>query len=62
MKATVEDSCTACNLCVDICPDVFEMGNDNIAKVKTNPIPEQFQDKAREAASNCPVEAIKIEE
>ena len=28
-----QDTCTGCALCTDICPEVFEMGDDGIAKV-----------------------------
>jgi len=61
MKATVEDSCIACELCVSVCPEVFEMG-DGIAVVKADPVPPDAKASAREAAEGCPVEAIKISE
>ena len=28
-----QDECTGCNLCVDTCPDVFKMNDDEIAEV-----------------------------
>ena len=62
MKAIVDlDLCTGCGLCVDTCPAVFEM-DDAIAKVLVERTPEDALDTCREAADNCPVEAIKIEE
>lgn len=62
MKVTVDaDTCTGCELCVDTCPDVFEMA-DNLAKVKVETVPDAAADSCKDAASNCPVEAIKIEE
>ncbi len=62
MKASVDaDTCTGCELCVDTCPAVFEMA-DNLAKVKVDAVPADAEDSCREAAGNCPVEAIKIEE
>ncbi len=62
MKATIdEDLCTACELCVDIAPDVFEMGDD-VAVVKGNTVPGDAEDDVREAADSCPAEAINIEE
>ena len=62
MKAIVDlDLCTGCGLCVDTCPAVFEM-NDAVARVLVESVPEDALDTCREAADNCPVEAIKIEE
>jgi len=62
MRAEVNpDTCTACGLCVDICPEVFEMG-DSCAEVIASPVPEDAEDSCREAAESCPVEAIRLEE
>lgn len=62
MKAKVDaDACTGCELCVDTCPDVFEM-KDGVAVAKVPAVPAGAEDSCRDAASNCPVEAIKIEE
>jgi ferredoxin len=62
MKASVDaDVCTGCGLCVDTCPAVFEM-NDAVARVLVASVPENALDTCRDAADNCPVEAIKIEE
>jgi ferredoxin len=62
MKAEVsKDLCTGCGLCVSTCPDVFEMAGD-VAEVKGDAVPEAAMDSAKEAAQNCPVEAISIEE
>jgi len=55
-----EELCTGCGLCVDSCPDVFEMKDDK-AIPKIADIPEKYIDCTKEAASNCPVEAITVE-
>jgi len=63
MKAKVDpDLCTACGLCEEIGPEIFEANEEGIAEVKLDEIPEELQDTAREAADQCPVEAITIEE
>lgn len=56
-----KDLCTGCTLCVDACPEVFEMEGD-LAKVKVNPVPQGAEDSCREAKDSCPVEAISIAE
>ena len=62
MKVSIDaELCTACELCVDTCPEIFEMGDDT-ATVKVDTVPEDQEDCVREAAENCPVEAIQIEE
>ena len=60
-KVWIEEDCTACELCVDTCPDVFEMG-DEIAQVIDGALLIQNEDCIIEAAENCPVEVIKYEE
>ncbi len=61
MKVSVDENlCTGCGMCVDICPEVFEIP-EAISIVKTTEITEEIADKVKEAAESCPVEAIIIE-
>ena len=60
MIVRIEDTCTACGLCVDTCPEVFEMGPD-MAQVLTDEVPPELEEAAQQAADECPVEAIIIE-
>jgi len=60
MKVKIEDTCTSCGLCVDTCPEVFEMGLD-IAQVIGDEVPPEFEDAVQQAAEECPVEAITVE-
>ena len=53
--------CTGCGDCADICPEVFEVADD-VATVIADPVPEEFEDACQEAADECPVEAISIDE
>jgi ferredoxin len=58
MKMKVDpDLCTACGLCVDACPEVFELG-DEVAEVILDPVPADKEGTAIEAEESCPVEAI----
>jgi len=60
MKARVTEDCIACGRCVEICPEVFEMGEDK-AFAKVDPVPTEFEEAAQEAADECPTSAIVIE-
>jgi len=60
MKVRIEDICTACGLCCDTCPEVYEMG-DQIATVIVDEVPAQYQETAQQAADECPVGAIVVE-
>ncbi|MEI6808357.1 MAG: ferredoxin [bacterium] len=61
MKAVVDqNTCTGCGLCVDTCPEVFEMG-DSTVKVIAAQVPAGAVEKCKEATADCPVEAITIE-
>ena len=60
MTVRIEDSCTACGLCVDTCPDVFQMGDD-VAEVIVAEVPAEFEDAVQQAADECPAEAIIVE-
>jgi len=50
------DLCTGCGACTDICPEVFELGSDDVAKV-TNP-QGASESEIQQAIDSCPVEAI----
>lgn len=55
-----EDACTACGLCEDSCPEVFEV--NDIATVKEEVDFSEFEEEIKEAAEECPTEAIQYEE
>lgn len=62
MKVRVDkDLCDGFQNCIAICPEVFEM-EDDVAFAKVEDVPEDLQDKCRDAADACPVDAIIIEE
>ena len=62
MEASInKEDCVGCGLCVDDCPDVFEMQEDTAA-VKIEEVPENLVNAVKEAAENCPVDAIIISE
>jgi ferredoxin len=60
-KVWIEDGCTACGLCVDICPEVFDLPDD-VAVIKEGANFDEHEDDIKEAAGSCPVEVIHFEE
>jgi ferredoxin len=63
-KVWIEEGCISCNLCEDLCPEVFEVpaGETSIVKPGMEPKFEELDAKIREAAESCPVEVIKLSE
>ncbi len=62
MKATVDpNECIGCELCVQLCPDVFTM-EDNLATVIVDTVAADVEATCREATESCPVTAIAITE
>jgi len=63
MKVLVDKgSCIGCGLCVDVCSQVFSMEQDGKAVAKDALVPPDIEASCRDAAQQCPVEAIKITE
>jgi len=60
MQVKIDDTCTACGLCCDTCPEVFEMGDD-IAEVITDEIADDVKPFVEQAAEECPVGAIIVD-
>jgi len=61
MKFAVDlDLCIGCGACESVCPEVFELVDDQ-SSVKLDPVPEEHQDAALSAEDGCPVEAISHE-
>ena len=55
------DLCESNALCVDACPEVFEMGDDDRLNVIDEHPPEELRPKVEQAVRSCPKQAITIE-
>ncbi len=60
MKVAVDEAlCSGCGLCTDICPEVFELGDEVARVINANPGAD-LADKVTEAEQGCPSGAISI--
>ena len=57
-----KDRCMGCELCTQICPDVFSMDDDGKSVAIDTEVPEENKDDAIDARDSCPVSAIDIKE
>lgn len=61
MKAYVKkDDCIGCGMCVDVCPEVFDLGSDGFSSAVGDP--NGNPDKVYEAAEVCPTNAIEVQQ
>jgi len=56
MVSVDKDKCIGCGSCVATCDEVFEMGDDGKAEVKSGA--NESSDCVKEAIDICPVDAI----
>ncbi len=62
MNAVVDkDGCISCGLCCELCPEVFQMDDDELAEAYAEVTDDTF-DSAKEAEESCPVSVITVEE
>ncbi len=58
-KVWIEEGCTACGVCEELCPEVFKMEDE--AEVISDADFNEYEEEIKEAADSCPVEVIKYE-
>ena len=55
MKAIVDkERCFGCGVCEATCPEVFQLGDDNKAKVKIDPVPRRWRKAAGKPLKAAP--------
>ena len=59
MKFFVNDDCIGCGLCPSVCPEVFSMTDEGVAKAIAEDVVDGTAACAQEAAQQCPVSAIE---
>ena len=63
MKVIVDyDLCEANAVCMKVCPEVFELHDDDTLHLKTSRPDESLRAKVEEAVRRCPRQALSIVE
>ncbi|MGB9763071.1 MAG: ferredoxin [Minisyncoccia bacterium] len=61
MKVVVDPKkCLGCGMCINMCPQIFVLKNGK-SSVRKDALIEKNKDCINQAASLCPVQAIKIQ-
>ena len=63
MKVVIDEMlCEGHALCMGIAPDIFEVGDDDMARVLMDEVPEERRDDVQNAVRTCPKQAISVAE
>lgn len=61
MKIQLADYCIRCGLCEDLYPDLFKRNYETHSMdILYDEIPAELEERAKQAAADCAVAAIKI--
>jgi ferredoxin len=61
LRVTADTSaCCAYALCVEICPQVFHLGADNVVELLHEAVPASLVEPVRRAVSECPQSALSL--
>jgi ferredoxin len=61
MRYKVNEDCIGCGQCASICPEVFALTDEGVARAKDGNFDGETDKAASEAAERCPVSAIESE-
>ena len=59
MKLSIKDFCVRCGICIDICPELYEMDYEgDVIRIRVDEVPDELMDRAKESIRDCAVSAI----
>ena len=56
------DLCESNAVCVGVAPDIFDLGDDDLARVQVDDVPQDRESDVREAVGLCPKIALTLHE
>ena len=63
MRVVVDvDLCEGNAVCANVAPEVFVVGDDDLAQVKMEPVPAALRAKVETAVRRCPRQALTLED
>jgi len=63
MRVVVDlDLCEGNAVCSSVAPEVFVVGEDDLARVKVDPVPDTLRAKVETAVRRCPRQALSLKE
>lgn len=63
MRVVVDlDLCEGNAVCSSVAPEVFVVGEDDLARVKVDPVPETLRAKVETAVRRCPRQALSLKD
>jgi ferredoxin len=62
MRALVNKAaCCGYALCVEICPEVYKLGDDAMVEILLDPVPPELAGRVQRAVDECPQSALTVE-
>lgn len=52
--------CEANGVCVEVLPEVLDLGDDDVLRVRLRTMPPDLLERAREAVRVCPKQALRL--
>jgi len=63
MRVVVDlELCEGNAVCSNVAPEVFVVGDDDLARVKVDPVPEALRTKVETAVRRCPRQALALKD